>query len=81
MVGSSGEAVFVSAMLVILFFALYKGWYTPEVVVSCFRYYCIVVVLSPLLLFLFKVSDDTTAVQQHKQQQEGTPEATTIQQQ
>lgn len=36
MVGSSGAAGFVVMTLVVLFFALYRGWYTPEVVVSYF---------------------------------------------
>lgn len=32
--GSGVEAGFVTAVLAALFFALYRGWYTPEVVVS-----------------------------------------------
>lgn len=33
-VGSPAEASFVGMMLFCLFFALCRGWYTPEVVVS-----------------------------------------------
>lgn len=32
--GGAGEAAFVGVVLVALFFALCRGWYTPEVVVS-----------------------------------------------
>lgn len=32
--GGAGEAAFMGVVLVALFFALYRGWYTPEVVVS-----------------------------------------------
>lgn len=33
-VGSTAEAIFVGMTLVCLFFALCRGWYTPELVVS-----------------------------------------------
>lgn len=45
-VGSPAEATFVGATLVCLFFALCRGWYTPEVVVSS----SLIAVLFELLL-------------------------------
>lgn len=50
MTGSSGEAGFVSVVLVVLFFALYRGWYTPEVVVSCFAWLLDVVATAAVLV-------------------------------